>query len=79
MRARQLVYDALAELNITDLGTCCETVLVRDGFCVGRRFSFASAQAVWWEAGAKTEIYDGQGRLCRTISADGQAPLRKAA
>jgi hypothetical protein len=34
-------------------------VLVEDGFCVGRRFSFGSAEAVRWQAEAKIEIYDG--------------------
>ena len=61
MRARQLVHEALAELNTSDPGPCCETVLVDGGFYVGRRFSFASAEAVWWEADAKIEIYDGKG------------------
>jgi hypothetical protein len=34
---------------------------------------------MWWEADAKIKIYDGKGQLLRTISRDGQAPMRKAA
>jgi hypothetical protein len=79
MRARRLIRETLTELDITGLDPCCEIVLVKDGFCVGRRFSFESAEAVWWEAEARIEIYDGKGRLLTTIDADGQTPMRKAA
>jgi len=79
IRARQLVRDTLTELDITDLDPCCEMVLVKDGFCAGRRFSFESAEAVWWEVEARIEICDGEGQLLKTINADGQQPTRKAA
>jgi hypothetical protein len=79
MHARQLVRETLTELNITELDPCCEIVLVKDGFYIGRRFSFESAEAVWWEAEARIEIHDGKGRLLTTISTQGQQPMRKAA
>ena len=58
--ARQLVHDTLTELGITDPGLCAESVLVKDGFCVGRRFSF-DPYTVTVPVGARVNIYATSG------------------
>jgi len=79
MHARQLVYRTLADLGTTDPGPCNESVLINGGYCVGRRFSFSSGEAVWMEADAKIEFYDKNGNSLKTISTDEQVEMKKAA
>ena len=79
IRARQVVYEAMADMGLPDPGPCCETVVVRDGYCLGRRFTFDTLEAVWLEADAKIEFYDSRGELLRTLSTEERDELRRAA
>jgi hypothetical protein len=79
IQARQLVYDTIAEMNLPDPGLCCEMVVIRDGYCVGRRFAFDTLEAVWLEAEGMIEFYDPQGELLRTVATREEVELRRAA
>jgi hypothetical protein len=77
--ARDLVHAALTELGLGSREACQETVLVRGGFCVGRRFLFETAEAVWIEAEARIDLYDRDGQLLRTVFTEGTGVRKQAA
>jgi hypothetical protein len=79
MVARERARAALAELGSGNRETCQEIVLVRGGFCVGRRFLFETAEAVWIEAEARIDLYDREGRPLRTVFAEGEEIRKRAA
>ncbi len=74
------VAECMAELGHGDLSTLATQVLIRNGFCVGRAFQFEGFRAVWQLEGDWVEIYDDQGNLLLSQSAEPQVfPLRRAA
>ncbi|HVX64006.1 MAG TPA: hypothetical protein VHC19_25510 [Pirellulales bacterium] len=46
-QVRQCVLDAITERGLGSATIAGETVLVREGFYVGRRFIFEELEAVW--------------------------------
>lgn len=74
------VAECMAELGHGHLSTLTTQILVRNGFCVGRAFQFEGFRAVWQLEGDWVEIYDDQGCLLSSQSAEPQViPLRRAA
>lgn len=74
------VAECMAELGRGDLSTLATQVLVRNGFCVGRAFQFEGFRAVWQLEGDWVKIYDDQGNLLLSQSAEPQVfPPRRAA
>ena len=45
---RQHVRRTFTAQGVTDLDDCCETILIRDGFYCGRRFTCDSHRAIWF-------------------------------
>ena len=74
------VHDTIAlglgKLGMPDL--CCHstTFLIRDGYCVGRRFLFEGIQAVWLIAENVVRFYDESGRMLKSLEPG--APEREA-
>lgn len=76
----QRIAECMAKLGHRHLSPLATQILVRNGFCVGRAFQFEGFRAVWQLEGDSVEIYDDQGTLLLTQSAEPQViPLRRAA
>ena len=50
--------------------------LIRDGFCVGRRFFYDDIQVVWLAAENLINVYGSDGELLKTVE-DGYKPLAR--
>ena len=64
---QQTIAAALCELGTPDLACRSTTFLIRDGRCVGRRFLFDGVQAVWLIAENVLQVYDGNGRMLKSV------------
>ena len=57
----------LSELGMPDLRGHSTTLLIRDGYYVGRRLTFDGVQAVWLTAENLLRFYDEDGRLLKSV------------
>jgi hypothetical protein len=69
---------------VADLGhktkECKESVLIREGYFVGRQFRFENVRAIWFAEEEVVKLYGDDGRLMRTLMvAEGPVELRRAA
>ena len=76
---RNLVHDVFRELGIGTKEPWRETLLIRDGWYIGRRFECSRLQAVWLDGGSQFKIYDESGALARTVLIPVNAEQREAA
>jgi len=67
-----IIVDTFRELGIPDpkFSVANTRVLVRGGFCVGRRLLCGHVQVVVLACGEKIEFYDQDGKLLRSIRVD---------
>jgi hypothetical protein len=74
----KIVADTLAQLGKP--GLCCirTTVIMRNRFCIGRRFLFDGVQAVWLLAESVIEFHGDDGELLARIDV-GKRANEKAA
>ena len=76
---RQKVRAALHAMGAGD-GECAETILIKDGHFVGRRFCLGGFEAVWIVGENQFSIFGERGEVIVTQSLEGDVEhLRKAA
>jgi len=69
---------------VADLGhktkECKESVLIREGYFVGRKFCFEGVRAIWFAEEEIVKLYADDGQLLATLTvAEQPAGLRRAA
>ena len=67
---RQQVSDALAQLGLVEIELQYETILVRDGFYIGRRFEFGVVQAIWSAESGTVRIFADGAKPIAEIGAE---------
>lgn len=73
----ELVVQGLTELIGTAPKSVARTVLLRDRFVLGQRFTSGPFHAIWLADEEVIKFCDGAGRLLKTISLD--EPARRLA
>ena len=64
----RILAENLSELGMPDLPCIHTRIVVRDGYCIARKYFFeGAAEAVWRMAEGVIEFYGGEGGLLRTI------------
>ena len=74
----QVLQAGLSELGMPDLASHRTTLLIQDGYYVGRRFVFDRVQAVWLTAEKVVRFYDDNGHVLKSVSVE-TAQEQKAA
>lgn len=64
---RDLVFKTLKDLGAPNGELCCETLLIRDGYYVGRHFKFEHARAVWFVDANTFKFYGNDGALLKVL------------
>ena len=68
---------------VTDLGHrtkhCKESVLIREGYFVGRQFRFEGVRAIWFAEGEVVKLYGDDGQLLGTMTVAEQTAVMKRA
>ncbi|MDP7017714.1 MAG: hypothetical protein QGG36_18055 [Pirellulaceae bacterium] len=64
---RQRVEDYLRSRGATADDHLEETILIRDGFYCGRRFTVGELQAVWFVEEDQLKVFDADGALAEVI------------
>lgn len=64
----ELVVQGFTELAGAAPPSVARTVLLRDRFVLGQRFTSGAFQAIWMADQDEIEFYDGAGRLLKTVS-----------
>jgi hypothetical protein len=60
---RQHVRRTFTAQGVEDLDDCCETILIRDGFYCGRRFTCDSHRAIWFVEEKLIKYYGADGEF----------------
>lgn len=76
-RTREHVQNIFSELDGVE-SSLCETVLIRDGYYCGHRFSNDQFNAVWFFEENEIKVYDSNRKLIRVESYHAEG-LRRAA
>ncbi len=77
-RLPQTIAEAFSELGLPELPCRSTTLLIQDGYCVGRRFVFDGVQAVWLTGENVVHFYDENGRVSKSVGV-GALEHRKSA
>jgi hypothetical protein len=64
---RDLAAKTLSDLGIVAGELECESLLIRDGYYVGRHFRFAAARAVWFVDANTFKFYGANGQLLKVL------------
>lgn len=78
-QVRQCVLDAIAERGLGPATITGETVLVREGFYVGRRFIFEEYEAVWMLESDQVSLKSHSGETLPPIVLRADSKQRPAA
>lgn len=67
--ARQQVFEAARQLGVSEEEAAhpLETILLDDGFYVGRRFRWETLSAIWFHDEGTVEFYDETDALVQAI------------
>ena len=60
---RQHVRRTFTAQGVDDLDDCCETILIREGFYCGRRFTCDSHRAIWFVEEKVIKFYSADGEF----------------
>ena len=72
------IAKALSELGMSGQPCRNTTLLIQEGYCLGRRFVFGGVQAVWLIAENVIHFHDDNGRTLKSVVV-GAVARRKAA
>ena len=61
------VQSLFAELGVDSAAPMTESMLVRDGFLVGRRFQRNGIRIVWFFDAAEIKVWGADGKLLRVV------------
>ena len=64
---QKAIAAGLSELGMPNSPSRCTTVLIRDGYCVGRRFLLDGVQAIWLIAENLVQFYDENGQMLTSV------------
>jgi hypothetical protein len=67
---RKLIADHFAALGRDLSDGLHETILIRQGYYCGRRFSLNGCQAIWFIEEKEIKFYDQQGGVVKTVAID---------
>lgn len=76
---RDFIHSAFRELGIGTKKPWRETLLIRDGLYIGRRFECSRFQAVWLDGESQFKLYDDGGTLVKTVLIPANPERREAA
>ena len=68
---RQIVKQAFAERDVSPLGECCESILIRDGYYCGRCFTWGDHRAVWFMEENIIKFFSRESGLLFSCAANG--------
>jgi hypothetical protein len=74
----EVLAKTLAQLGKPGLPCNRTTVIMRDRFCLGRRFHFDGVQAVWLLHENVVEFYGDDGALLARVDVENQAEKKAA-
>jgi len=79
--ARRQVFEAARQLGISEeeVAHPLETILLDDGFYVGRRFRWETLSAVWFHDEGTIEFYREDGSLLQAIRLEAERRRQDAA
>ena len=69
-QTQQALHVGLSELGMPDLASHRMTLLIRDGYYVGRRFTFDGVQVVWLTAEKVVRFYDENGQVLKSVAVE---------
>ena len=78
-QARQKFSQTLADSGLSDDEPISESMLIRDGFYVGRRFRRGDVEGIWLVESDELTINYGEAKTAVDAPLDLQHELRKAA
>ena len=78
-QARQEFSQLLASCGASDDEPISESMLIRDGFYVGRRFRHGDVEGIWLVDSDELIINDGEAKAAVDTALDLQHELRRAA
>ena len=67
VEAREIVNRTFSNLSSTPKN-CIESLLIRDGFYCGYRYSFGELSAVWFVEEDEIKFFDSKGRTIRVVA-----------
>jgi hypothetical protein len=67
MAIHDTVAATLAEMGLP-VDHSMRTILIRDGYFVGHKYHFDDGWATWQAQTNTVEVYDGNGKLLRTVA-----------